>query len=93
MACIERHIAIDANPDIEEQWKANRKNDTFINLGVNSSENSQELQTLKFYRFNDGAINTFDKKLAKAWATKGFHFRDIIDVKCRRLPEIADLIH
>ena len=85
-------IAIDANPDAEKQWITNRKADTFLNLGIKSSEYDQHPQTLKFFRFTDGAINTFDQKLAKSWVSKGFSFRDAIDVECKRFPEIADII-
>ena len=85
-------IAIDANPDMRGHWITSRKTDAFFNLGIISSENSQLPQTLKFYRFTDGAINTFDKALAKSWISKGFVFKDTIDVECKRLPEIANLI-
>ena len=85
-------IAIDANPDAEGQWTTNRSKDTFLNLGVKSSECDPKKQTFKFYRFKDNAINTFDKSRAKLLASKGAPFRDIIDVRCKRLTEIAELI-
>lgn len=85
-------IAIDANPDTKEPWVTNRKTDTFLNLGIKSSQCDQQQQILKFFRFEDGAINTFDKNLAKSWASKGFGFKDIIDIECKRLPEVAKII-
>lgn len=85
-------IAIDANPDVEKQWITTRKEDTFLNLGIKSSQYDQQLQTLKLYRFTDGAINTFDKKLAKSWIYTGFGFKDAIDIECKRLPEVGDII-
>ena len=84
-------IAIDANPDVEKQWTDVRKDDTFLNLGIQSGKHTQQ-QFFKFYRFKDGAINTFDKKLAKFWIKKGFDLRDSIDVQCKSLLEIADTI-
>lgn len=85
-------IAIDANPDLEKSWKSNRKTDTFFNLGIKSSDQDEKPQNLKFFRFEDGAINTFNKELAKSWVNKGFKFRDAIDIECKQLPEIGNLI-
>ena len=86
-------VAIDANPDIEKLWIPKRKTDTFLNLGIKSSKTVQKPQSLKFFRFDDGAINTFDKELAKSWVAKGYNLRDTLDIECKRLPEIAKLIH
>ena len=85
-------IAIDANPDAEAQWTNKRRKDTFLNLGVKASECDLQQKTLKFYRFKDNAINTFDKNRAKLLVSKGAFFKDAIDVTCKRLPEIAELI-
>ena len=87
-----RGIAIDANPDAQERWTQNRTQDTFLNLGIKSSGGFQQQKTLNFFRFNSGEINTFEKKAAKAWIDKGFELRDIIDVECKDLQEIAKII-
>ena len=55
-----------------------QKKDTFLNLGIKSSKGASESETLKFFRFKDGAVNTFDKELAKTWTTKGFELHDVI---------------
>ena len=77
---------------MESQWINNRKNDSFYNLAITASNCGQSPKSLKFYRFDDGAINTLDKNLAKEWIAKGLNFKDAIEVPCRDLKEIGKLI-
>ncbi|QNJ27804.1 hypothetical protein [Synechococcus sp. A15-24] len=85
-------VAIDANPDLESHWKNIRRADTFFNLGIKSSQVNSEFKHLKFFRFKAGAINTFDKNVARTWVERGFEFRDMLDIECKTLPEISNLI-
>lgn len=83
-------IAVDANPDTEVKWKSRRVFDFFYNVAVRDS--SCDDLDLEFYRFNDGAINTIQKEVAKDWVKRGFPFKDVICVKCLGIDEIASLI-
>ena len=84
-------IAVDANPDVKTKWLTNRPLDIFYNLAVADSISNQADQDshLKFYRFQDGAVNTIQKTVAKGWIERGFPFKDVIKVKSLTLEEIA----
>lgn len=90
-------IAIDANPELKDIWESNRPLDTFLNYGITSNQShslvSKNERKLNFYRFKDGAINTFSKTLATDWVQKGFELRDIVQITCIDLTKLGEIIN
>ena len=85
-------IAVDANPEMEKQWTNRRQNDSFYNFAIKPSNYDEENQSLKFYRFETGAINTLSKSIAKEWISRGYNLKDIIYVESKSIIEIGKLI-
>jgi len=55
-------INIDANPESIKKFNKARPNDTNINVGI-----SDVPDTLVYYKFKEGAFNTFSRKLADSY--------------------------
>lgn len=85
-------IAIDANPDFQEQWKNARKRDIFYNIAISDNQEKAEHQKVKFYRFQGGEISTTVLDVAKKLIKDGCPFRDTIKVPSLRLEEVAAMI-
>lgn len=62
-------INVDANPDSIELFKNARPRDINLNLGLSTQGGD-----LDFYRFSEGAVNTFDKKTAQDLIKNGWNF-------------------
>jgi hypothetical protein len=56
-----RGINIEPNPDTINLFKLNRSRDINVQCGVSNVEG-----TLKYYRFNESALNTFDGEMVKS---------------------------
>jgi len=80
-------VAVDANPDSASLWMKQRPSDKFLNCAIRRSFES--IQSVDFYRFQDGAINTTDFKIAKQWQQKGFNLKDRIKVPAMSLSELG----
>jgi FkbM family methyltransferase len=76
-------LNIDANPDKQERFKVFRPKDKFIIAGV-----SNEKSLMEFYRFDEGALNTFDIRRKQLLIEDGWKLKDVINVHVRTLNEI-----
>lgn len=82
-------VAIDANPSLKEEWISNRPRDRFVNACVDSSDTKDT--SMKFYRFNDSAMNTASKERARELESQGLKIVDEIIVEKISLIEISDI--
>lgn len=86
-----RGINIEPTPDLFKKFEIHRKRDINLNCGIGNGE------TLNFYIFNEGALNTFDEERAKELdgskngkykliATQGIKTRLLKDILDEHLP-------
>ncbi len=78
-----RGINIDANPECIKLFEGRRDGDTNLSVGVGPVPG-----TLKFYKFKEPALSSFDEKLSRAREKEGREIAGIIDVKVLPLSEI-----
>lgn len=79
-------INIEPNPVSVRKFNEYRKKDTNLNVGVGSVKGK-----LKYYSFNNPAVNTFDKIHAERWGSvPGFNIIEEIMVEVKPLKEILD---
>jgi FkbM family methyltransferase len=79
-----RGINIEPNPDLTPLFGRERPRDVTLELGV-----SDVPGVLTYYRFNDGALNTFDPALARERdGLRGYRIVGTAEVRVGRLDEI-----
>jgi FkbM family methyltransferase len=79
-----RGINVEPNPDLTPLFARERPRDVTLELGV-----SDVAGVLTYYRFNDGALNTFDPELArKRDGLRGYRIVGTTEVRVARLDEI-----
>lgn len=78
-----RGINIDAMPGSMSAFEKQRPRDINLESGV-----GRKAETLKFFVFNEPALNTFDESLAKARCNDVWHIRATVDVPVLPLSEI-----
>lgn len=78
-----RGINVDADEKATLLFNRYRKEDVNITAAVGSSSVAQP-----YYRFNDSALNTFDKKLSKLYLKSGYKIVDSRKVKFKNLSDI-----
>ena len=76
-------INIDAMPGSMASFEKNRPRDINLESGV-----GREAKTLKFYVFNEPALNTFDESLAKARYNNVWHIKATVEMPIVPLSEI-----
>lgn len=76
-------INIDAMPGSMSAFKRRRPRDINLECGV-----GRNAETLRFYVFNEPALNTFNESLAKARCNNVWHIKSIIEVPVLPLSEI-----
>ena len=81
-------IAVDANPLMKDDWLRNRPSDKFFNLAIKPS--GDDTTSINLHRFQDGALNTIDKEVAKDLQQKRNTLLDIITVEAISLSDLAD---
>lgn len=83
-----RGINIDANVDTIAAFNRMRKKDINILCGVGAETGEK----LRYYRFNDGAINTFDEKRAKELIENSdYKCIDVQEVEIKPLRELLEM--
>jgi hypothetical protein len=82
-----RGIAVDANPESSSLWLSERPHDKFLNYAI--KKRSDEAKSVDLYRFQDGAINTIDRKIAQEWQQKGFKLIDKINIPARSISQLG----
>lgn len=82
-----RGINIDPLPESEELFKKYRSEDINLCIGISSTETE-----LKYYMFNEPALNTFNEKEAqrKDGSENKFFIEKVISVQTKRLETILD---
>lgn len=80
-----RGINIDATPGSMTLFNEQRERDINLELGVSDDEGSRE-----FYIFQEGALNTFDRKLAERYQDIGNRLSEVRKVKAKTLSSILD---
>lgn len=78
-------INIDANPDCIDQFIKMRPRDINLALGV-----GEQVGELKFYRFQEPALSSFDEKLSQQRIKEGRKLLDTIQIKISTLENILD---
>lgn len=73
-------ICIDPNADFIHKYSKVRSRDTFINVGVSDVESE-----LEFFKYNDDALNTFDRELTE-WRLKNTPYKLIETKSIKVLP-------
>lgn len=76
---------VDANPDSIELFKTHRPNDINLNLGLATKSGK-----LGFYRFSEGAVNTFDKSTAQELVKTGWKFIGQIPIQTLTINELLE---
>jgi FkbM family methyltransferase len=76
-------INIDAMPGSMSAFEKQRPRDINLESGV-----GRKAETLKFFVFNEPALNTFDESLAKARCNDVWHIKSTVDVPVLPLSEI-----
>ncbi len=76
-------INIDAMPGSMASFEKNRPRDINLESGV-----GREARTLKFFVFNEPALNTFDESLAKARCNNDWHIKATVEMPIVPLSEI-----
>lgn len=82
-----RGINIEPTPNLFNVFLKHRKRDINLNLGIGSGE------TLTFYIFNEGAINTFDSELARerdGGQNGKYRIVDTKSIQTKRLGDVLD---
>ena len=79
-----RGINVEPNPDLTPMFGRERPRDITLELGV-----SDVAGVLTYYRFNDGALNTFDSELAREReGLRGYRIVGTAELRVARLDEI-----
>lgn len=78
-------VNIDAMPGSMSLFKRQRPRDINLECGV-----GQKAETLKFFVFNEPALNTFDEDLAKARCNNVWHIKTTVDVPVFPLSKILE---
>lgn len=78
-------INVDPNPDSIKLFQDSRPNDINLNIGASSKNGYDDL-----YCFQEGAVNTFDKKSAEALVRQGWAFLGPRKVKLMPINDILD---
>lgn len=82
-------ICIDPLPECEELFKKYRQRDIFVQKGV-----SDKNETLKYYMFNEPALNTFDKNLAdERNGLRNYRIDKILDIEVSTFENILKNIN
>lgn len=76
-------INIDAMPGSMSVFKRRRPRDINLEFGV-----GRNVEMLRFFVFNEPALNTFNESLAKARCNRGWHLKYTIEVPVLPLSEI-----
>jgi FkbM family methyltransferase len=76
-------INIDAMPGSMSMFYKIRPRDINLEMGVGKTR-----ETLKFFVFNEPALNTFDERLAKARCNNMWFIKSVVDVEVAPLSEI-----
>ena len=80
-----RGINVDPNPDSIKLFEEARPNDINLNMGISSKSREAD-----YYRFREGAVNTFDKESAVALLRKGWAFLGRRKVALMAINELFD---
>jgi FkbM family methyltransferase len=80
-----RGINVDPNPDSIKLFQESRPTDINLNMGISSKSGQADL-----YCFQEGAVNTFDKKSAEALVLKGWAFKGPLKVPLMSINELLD---
>ena len=79
-----RGINIDPNADLIAEFRRSRQRDINLAIGI-----SNEVGELRYHRFNEPALNTFDEVLAHERDNlRGYHLLSTIVVPVKRLDEV-----
>lgn len=78
-------INIDANPGSMELFQKKRPRDQNIEVAINNTST-----TLTFYKFKEGALNTFDPELAAKYQSEGYFLEEKIRLPGRTLASVLD---
>lgn len=81
-----RGINVDPMPGLKRRFDKYRPRDITIEKGVSNKRGA-----LKYHVFNEGALNTFDEKIAEDRVKlPRWELKDIIEISCVRLEDILD---
>jgi FkbM family methyltransferase len=80
-------IVIDANPDVKQIFEKIRPRDIFIQSGI-----SDKVGEMIFFKFEEGAYNTFDSEKAKMLIKSGKRLKDEVTIKVNRLDSILEAL-
>jgi FkbM family methyltransferase len=78
-------VTIEPNPDVAPLFRRVRPRDIHVVSGV-----APELSELKYYRFEDGKLNTFSEQQARVYLDQGSPHGEPQLVSCRPLQAILD---
>ena len=79
-------INVEPNPDNFDRFNKLRPRDINLNVGI-----SDRNEKLVYYKFNAGALNTFDKEHAESWdKTSEYKISEQIEIQTYTLEEILD---
>jgi FkbM family methyltransferase len=78
-------INIDAMPGSMAAFKNKRSRDINLECGIGLNK-----QTLKFFVFNEPAVNTFDEKLARDRCNNVWYIKDVVNVPVVTLSEVLN---
>lgn len=80
-------INIEPNPDVKNDFLKLRKRDINLSIGIGNLPGK-----LKYYKFNDAALNTFSKEHADKWKKlPNFHITDIGECNIDTLKNIFSI--
>ncbi|MCK6595090.1 MAG: FkbM family methyltransferase [Bacteriovoracaceae bacterium] len=80
-----RGINIEANPDAIKYFNFFRKKDINLNVAIGHTKGN-----LKFFKFNEPALNSFDEILSNQRISDGWSLKEIINLRIYSLEEILD---
>jgi hypothetical protein len=80
-----RGLNVDPNPDSIKLFEESRPHDVNLNFGISSKSGFAEL-----YCFREGAVNTFDKKVAENLVKRGWEFLGTRKVPLLPINELLD---
>lgn len=83
-----RGINIDPLPGTKKLFDKYRPRDINLEIGVSTT-----MGKVRYYMFNEPALNTFDEKLAKSRHGSKYSIVEEIDIKTMALGEILDKYH
>lgn len=83
---------INIEPDFDgyELLKQYRPNDLNLNFAILKDLGGPKSTTAEFYRFYEGALNTFDEAYSKAMVEKGYPIRDVLQIEFRSLKSVLE---